>query len=209
MDRFINKIICGDATDVLREMPDESVDLICVDPPYEKKYQYTYDILADECPRVMKRGASLLTIIGHFALPDILKKFDGKLKYRWICCMNQFSGQKAKLSMGVEIYWKPILWLVKDAFSKERQKRGWVNDGVIIPASHEAMGKSAHKWQQPMAWTDYYIERLTYPDEIVLDPFAGSGSALVSAQKLGRKFIGIDIDKDSCDIAMKRLGIEE
>ena len=43
------------------------------------------------------------------------------------------------------------------------------------------------------------------PDTIVLDPFAGTGTTLLAAKKLGTKYIGIDIDKSYIEYAMGRL----
>jgi len=100
---FENKIICGDCSSIIRSMPNESVDLIFTDPPYLKSFLNTYDILANDCARIMKRGASLVTIVGHFALPLITKKFydANKLKYRWTFCMNQFDGSHPRMAMGI------------------------------------------------------------------------------------------------------------
>ncbi|MEK6879025.1 MAG: hypothetical protein AABY22_05425 [Nanoarchaeota archaeon] len=78
----MNKIYCADLKDLISQINDNSIDLIFTDPPYLKEYLYTYNYLADLCPRIMKRGASLMTIVGHFALEEVFSKFKGKLKYR-------------------------------------------------------------------------------------------------------------------------------
>jgi DNA modification methylase len=49
------------------------------------------------------------------------------------------------------------------------------------------------------------IENVTVKNQIVLDPFMGSGTNGIAALKLNRKFIGIDIDQDTFDIAKKNI----
>ena len=46
------------------------------------------------------------------------------------------------------------------------------------------------------------------PNGIVLDPFVGSGTTLVAAKSLARKYIGIDVSEEYCDIANKRIETE-
>jgi len=63
-----------------------------------------------------------------------------------------------------------------------------------------------HKTVKPLAICEYIIALTTFSeDAIVLDPFIGSGTTAVAAKKLGRKFIGIDINREYIEIAQKRL----
>jgi len=50
------------------------------------------------------------------------------------------------------------------------------------------------------------IKLYTYPGDVVLDPFAGSGTTLVVAKKLGRHFVGYEIKREYVEIALERLG---
>ena len=62
----------GDCLEIMKEFPNESIDLVLTDPPYNTTNCSWYSYLADCCPNLMKDGASLLTIIGLYALLDIV-----------------------------------------------------------------------------------------------------------------------------------------
>lgn len=195
-------LYCGDAKDILQQLPSESIDLVLTDPPYLRKYLYTYDYLAEFCPRIMKDGASLLTIIGHYTIPDVVKKFDGKLKYRWIFCMNQEKGKHARMAMGIEVMWKPILWYVKRAYPNGR---GFIKDMFKV-TSVDSIKKKQHKWQQSEQWAEFFISKLTFNrNDIVLDPYFGSGTVGVVCEKFNRRWIGIEINPKYCEIAKERI----
>ncbi|MHA1305299.1 MAG: hypothetical protein ACTSPI_16495, partial [Candidatus Heimdallarchaeaceae archaeon] len=50
-------LYCGDCVKVMDGFPGDSIDLVLTDPPYLKKYLYTYDYLADYSPKIMRDGA--------------------------------------------------------------------------------------------------------------------------------------------------------
>lgn len=62
-----------------------------------------------------------------------------------------------------------------------------------------------HPTQKPEKLLAKLILASTNPGELVFDPFAGAGSALVAAKKLGRRFFGVEIEKQFCLLAAKRL----
>ena len=73
-------------------------------------------------------------------------------------------------------------------------------------ASERRFGK--HPTQKPIALIDRCLRASTHEGDVVLDPFAGSGSTGVAALQIGRRFIGIEIEPEFIDISAKRLGLD-
>jgi site-specific DNA-methyltransferase (adenine-specific) len=74
------------------------------------------------------------------------------------------------------------------------------------PTKEEKGGANIHKTVKPLAICEYIIKLTTFSeDAIVLDPFVGSGTTVIAAKRLGRKFIGIDTNREYVEIALKRL----
>lgn len=74
----------------------------------------------------------------------------------------------------------------------------------VTPMSERSYGK--HPTQKPVALMAHFINLLSNPGDLVLDPFMGSGSTGVAAKAAGRRFCGIELDDTYFDIASKRLG---
>ncbi|OPZ89239.1 MAG: Modification methylase BamHI [Firmicutes bacterium ADurb.Bin419] len=204
---MFNAIHLGDCKELIKQIPEESVDLIFTDPPYAREYIHLYEWMAEECPRVMKQGASLITIVGHSTLPEIIEIFENQsgLRFRWPLCMWQ-PGKRAKLSMGVEVCWKPALHYIKGKFPVVKQRsRGFVSDAVVMPTAGAGTKKKRHKWEQSIEWSNYYIERLTDQNDVVFDPMCGAGTFLCSAKKLGRQYIGFEMDEASYNTAIQYI----
>jgi len=62
-----------------------------------------------------------------------------------------------------------------------------------------------HPTQKPLPVMQWIVENYTTPADIIVDPFMGSGTTLAAAKSLGRKAIGMEINKAYCEIAVKRL----
>ena len=62
-----------------------------------------------------------------------------------------------------------------------------------------------HPCPRPLGQVRYILDAATCDGDLILDPFAGSGTTLVAAHQLGRRYIGIEIDPHYCEIARKRL----
>jgi hypothetical protein len=72
----------------------------------------------------------------------------------------------------------------------------------VISGSEERLG---YPTQKPLALLERIIKASSNPNDIVLDAFCGCGTALVSAENLGRQWIGIDISPTACRVMAKRL----
>ena len=69
--------------------------------------------------------------------------------------------------------------------------------------SEKRLGK--HPTQKPLALIKRCLRAGTNEGDVVVDPFAGSGSTGVAAIELGRRFIGIEVDPEFIDISIRRL----
>ena len=76
----------------------------------------------------------------------------------------------------------------------------------VTPQSERLFGK--HPTQKPLELMRGFVDTLTNPGDLVVDPFMGSGSTGVAAQSLGRRFTGIELDKGYFEIACNRMGVE-
>ncbi len=74
--------------------------------------------------------------------------------------------------------------------------------GVIAPISRERTGYPS---QKPEALLERLVHALTNAGDTVLDPYAGSGTTLVVAARLGRRFVGVDASEAAIDTARARI----
>lgn len=190
----------GDFKEKAKDIPDDSVDLIFTDPPYDRVSVPLYGDLAEMAARVLKPGGSLLTYIGHYVLPDILDLMTPHLTFWWVIAIEHTGSQQMMYQKGVTVGWKPILWFVKDT---RRFDKCFSDHFKSSPPT-----KDEHDWQQDVSEALYYIEHLTKEDNLVIDPFCGSGTTLIAAKRLGRKSIGIEENEDNAARARKRIGSE-
>jgi len=67
-------------------------------------------------------------------------------------------------------------------------------------------GNKNHSAAFPVDLPSWFIKLFTKKHDIVLDPFAGSGTTALAATRLGRSYIGIDLNYEYCEMARERLG---
>lgn len=97
--------------------------------------------------------------------------------------------------------YEPLVWV---SGKEARSKRGDIFEAFPIAFRAQAEN-AAHPTQKPLALMEEIVRDFTGDGETVLDPFMGSGTTGVACAKLGRKFVGIEIEPRYFDIACRRI----
>jgi len=190
-----NTIICGDCFEVMKDFPDNSVDLVLTDPPY--------GINADK----MKMGT------GRHDW-DVVVGWDGKRPKKAVfdrirqITTNQviWGGNYFADYLPPSMNW--LIWDKKNPnLSFSEAEMAWVFNGrrVRIYQHYSGMGGKMHPTEKPLPLMMWCVKNYSQPNDLILDPFCGSGTACVAAKKLDRRYIGIDISPEYCQIARDRL----
>jgi len=185
----------GDCLEVMRSMPDKSVDAVITDPPYGLR-------------SLMKGGgwANNMEYIKDGAQWDD-KPVD---KERLLSVVS--SAPKSIIWGGNYFDLPPSRgWLVWNkrgmGFSMAQAELAWTNLDIPVRVfNHYAIDqKRIHPTQKPLELMVWCVEKFTNEGDTILDPFMGSGTTGVACVQTGRNFIGIEIDPDYYAIAERRI----
>jgi len=198
---YINKVICGDCLDVMKDIPDKSIDLVLTDPPYGVNYEYNEyndtpenlkELIKEFMPEVLRIGKRVLITCGNgnqhlYPKPDwtlawVISAGAGQNKWGFTC-------------------WQPVLAYGKDAY---RENNMGARPDII--QSNERSEIFGHSCTKPIEFWKTLLQRGSVKEtDIILDPFLGSGTTAVASKHLKRNFIGIEISPEYCKIAEQRL----
>lgn len=203
IDKMLDTVICGDCLEVMKDMPDNCVDLVLTDFPYGIGVDYgpTYNdsrknliqlvnAAMPEILRISKRAAITCgqTQIGLYPDPT------------WIMAWVNPAGNNRN-SWGFTC-WQPILVYGKSPYLAAG--KGGRQD--IIIHSETSPKNTGHPCPKPNKFWQKLLRLCSMNDsDLILDPFMGSGSTGVAAYENRRHFIGIEINPDYCKIAEKRI----
>lgn len=201
----LNIIYNQDALTGLKSYPDKSIDLILTDPPYGKKcdkgtngfgsaknrrYTESWDqaIPDPEVFSEMFRVAKNIVLFGGNYFAHLLPPSNC-----WV-----FWDKKGDVS-----FQNPFAdgELIYTTFSKPVKKIVFRQQGFIT----DSKDKRYHPTQKPTELVCELLELFSKPEEIILDPFLGSGTTALAAVKTGRKYIGYEISEKYFDISCNRL----
>ena len=206
--KFENTIICGDCLDVMKDWPDGCVDLVLTDPPYGINAYSTGTM-----------GGGVLAKQSRFEATDWdsepfdIRQFQACQwisKNQIIFGFNHFSDIFPPTSCA--IVWDKVngdnnfadCELAWTSFDTAVRLVKWKWQGMLQEAGHPRDYRQ-HPTQKPLGVMKWILERYSKPDDLIFDPFCGSGTTCVAAKNLGRRNIGIDISPEYCKIAEERL----
>lgn len=193
------RLIHAGIDDLAGHVAPGTVDAIITDPPYPAAYLPLYETLARQAANLLRPGGSLVVMTGQSYLPDILTLMTPHLAYRWACAYLTPGGQAVQVwDRTVNTFWKPLLWFVNGEYAGE-----WIGD--VARSAVNDNDKRHHDWGQSESGMADVVERFSRTGDLILDPFAGASTTGVVAVRLGRRYIGADIDADAISISAARL----
>jgi site-specific DNA-methyltransferase (adenine-specific) len=215
------QLVSTDAVEWLQTLPDESVDLVVTDPPYESLEKHRAIGTTTRLKNSKASSNKWFQIFPNARFEDLFTQVYRVLKrntHFYLFCDQEtmFVAKPIGEQVGFK-FWKPIIWdklkigmgyhyraRYECILFFEKGKRKLNNLGIadIIPAPRVYRGYPAEK---PPAVSEVLIGQSTQPGELVIDPFMGSGSAGVAAVGIGRDFMGNDICDEAVQITEGRL----
>jgi len=200
----INKIIHGNCIDILKDYPNKCFDLCITDIPFNVGWKYgaykdnlSEDEYYDNCiawfkaiERVSKRTiVKIPTKFSYIVLPA----FHKALGYLWT--IIQYSPNTTSHgAFNLHLYTQ---YLVSKGEGKTPKVDFFKNTLNHIKTNHPA--------EMPIAPIQKLIKWFTEPNALILDPFMGSGTTAEACLKMNRNFIGIELNKDFVNLAIKRI----
>jgi len=248
IDEYVNKIIQEDCLEVMRKIPDNSVDMTFADPPFNLKKKYNgykdnkeFNTYLAWCKQWIYEMVRITKPTGSIFVHNIPKwlsyylNFLNEIAYfkHWIA----WDAPSAPMGKTLQPSHYGILYYVKDIKKrkfyeiryphKRCRKCGYLlKDYGGKKASLHPFGplvsdvwtdihrikhnkyRDEHPCQLPIHLLERIILMSTDENDIVLDPFVGTGTTVISAKRLGRRFIGIDIDETYVNITKNKLSKE-
>lgn len=254
-------IIHGNCSEVLKDLDDDSIDLVVTSPPYDnlreyKGYTFDFELVAKELFRVIKKGGVVVWVVNDsvinggesgtsfkqalyfkdigFNLHDTMIYHKSPLFQEKNRCPQSFEYMFV-FSKGKPKTFNPIM----DHKNKFDGHKG----GELVTSVRKKNGKQTTKirpkpreyskrwnvWWIPNGYFKSTMDKIAYehpaifPEklandhiimwsnegDLVLDPFAGSGTTLKMARELNRDYIGIEISEEYIEIIKERLQIKD
>ncbi len=209
----------GDCLELMKEIPDKSIDLILTDPPYGMNFQSNFrkekykkinndenllwiDDFLKESYRVLKDNTCIYIFCSWHNVDIFKKNIEKYFKIK-----NIIIWVKNNTSMGdLKGSYAPKYEMVIFAHKGRRLMNGFRYPDVI---EAKRTNNKLHPTQKPIELLEKFIMASSNENDIVLDPFTGSGSTGVACINTNRNFIGFELDEKYFEIAKERLGLNK
>lgn len=233
IDKYL--LVNGDCFDVFKEIPDNSIDLILTDPPYNiakystgnLKFDWRSDInndlaewdlkelhpqdLLDEFKRILKPTGNIFIFCSYNIIGEYHKVFDPEFDTFQFMVWHKTNPvpnfRKSSFLNSCELI--VGCWNKGHTwnFTNQKEMHNFIESGICMGRERlkDADGKSLHPTQKPISVLNKIVTIASNENDIVLDCFNGVGSTGVAALKNNRRYIGIEIDKTYMDATKERL----
>jgi DNA modification methylase len=195
------KLYLGDCLEIMRTLPDKSVDAVITDPPYGNNTDYasytdTQEKLSVLVPAFMEQA---LRIADRVVVTSGIWNMWTYPRPRWV--LNWTNSAGVGSGPWGFICWQPILVYGNDPFLRDGLGR---RPDTLFQRKNEVADVN-HPCVKPANVMRWIVDSTTRQSESILDPFMGSGTTGVACVQTVRNFIGIEIDPGYFKIAEKRI----
>lgn len=228
---MLNQVFCMDSVELIKALPDNSVDLFCVDPPYglagrvfdfpHKHYtavNESWDMFAPtswmtESERVLKPTGSVVCFCVRkstyiFASEALRLGWRIINDITWVKpdAPPNFTGRMLTETTERALWFSPSgnNWTYN--LDKAKEMNGGINLRDVWRFNTERENRE-HPTQKPLKLMERCIQLFSNENDLIVDCFCGSGTTCLAARNLGRQFIGNDITPEYVAIARKRLAM--
>jgi len=228
----VDEIYCGDALQLMKDIPNESIDLIITDPPFaidfkakrsnynrksenvlegyneipkEKYYEFTFSWMK-EAYRILKNTGSMYVVSGWTNLKDILNALDdvGFITINHIIWKYQFGVFTKRKFVSSHYH---ILFVAKNKKKYKFNKIEHYPEDVWIIKREYWTGKKKTPTKLPVELVKKMMLYSSDEGDLVFDPFLGSGTVAVVAKMLNRHYLGFEIVPEYYELAKQRLNL--
>jgi site-specific DNA-methyltransferase (adenine-specific) len=216
----------GECVSGMAALPDRFADVVITDPPYEAEAHTSQRLVARSGGRLAIEPLAFPAITEDLRVESARQM--ARLARRWIlvfCQVEAAMKWRAALEAGGAVYKRTCQWIKPDGkpqYSGDRPGIGYESivvchapgrsrwngggsHGVFI-VNRGGDERTGHQTQKPLALMEILVRLFTDRGELILDPFAGSGTTGVAAIRPGRGFLGWELKPEYAAVTRKRLG---
>lgn len=185
-----------------KNIADNSIDLILTDPPYPIEFLPLWQDMFEVADRILKPGKFLVAYANHQNLDEIFR-LPNNLKYYWTFKLD-FTLKPMAMGRNLIATWKPVLIYQKLPFHKMEET---IEDNVKdnTPFSNAERDMHEENWGQSIGKVEYLIDKFSKPNDLIFEPFAGTGTTLIAAKNMCRRCIGTETEEKYIDLIKGRL----
>ena len=226
-------VVNGDCLDYLGQIPDNSIDLILTDPPYNIAQYSTgninlpgrsalnndlaewdlipidpFDLLPD-FKRIIKPDGNIFVFTSYNLIGKWHEAFDSEFDTFQFFIWHKTNPAPKIFKNGFLNSCEMIacMWNKghKWNFSDQRNMHNFFESPICMKP--ERLSEPKHPSQKPVRLLEHIVSIASKENDVVFDPFMGVGSTGVAALRNKRRFIGIEIEKSYFDAAEMRIGV--
>jgi site-specific DNA-methyltransferase (adenine-specific) len=216
----------GDCVAGMAALPDRTADVVITDPPYEAEAHTSQRLVARSGGRLEVEPLTFPPITEELRVESARQM--ARLARRWIlvfCQVEAAMKWRAALEASGAVYKRTCQWIKPDGkpqYSGDRPGIGYESivachapgrsswngggsHGVFI-VNKGGDERTGHQTQKPLALMEVLVRLFSDRGELILDPFAGSGTTGVAAVRQGRRFLGWEMNPAYAAVTRRRLG---